>query len=113
MLSYYSIVDRRYIEYYKAYKSVKNKRGSIFSEIHKLAIKNVALQEEITKAENLTEDINRWAEEFNALSNDLVNKNMSLQQNLNQARERIRILDNKITELEVLSGELVGQNVAF
>jgi len=92
LVSYHGIVELRCREYYH--------------EMHKLATKNIALQEELGKAEGLTEAADRKAKELDAVSTHLAERNVSLQEELDLAHEKIRVI-------EVSSCELVGGNLAL
>ena len=50
-LNRYTDLERRCREYYQAYRGVYDERGKIVNEMHSLATKNMALQEEIHKTE--------------------------------------------------------------
>jgi hypothetical protein len=92
-------VEQRCREYYQAYITKVD-------EMHKLATRNITLQQEIEKAEGLAEAADRKAKELDAVSTNLAERNVSLQQALDQAHERIRAI-------EVSSCELVGGNLAL
>jgi hypothetical protein len=99
LVSYIGPLERRCTEYHQACISQVD-------EMHKLATRNITLQQEVENAEGLTEQIDRQVKELNAVSTHLAERNVYLQQDLEKTRRMLR-------ENEVSSCELVGKNLAL
>lgn len=106
LMIYHGTMERRCKEYYQAYITQVD-------EMHKLATKNITLQQEVEKAEGLTNAADRKVKELDAVSTSLAERNVSLQQDLDQAHEKMCILDRRIREVEVSSCELASGNLAL